>query len=565
VLSFTNTRTLPGKFLIILFFLSVGCVVSRSVFTGKDEIRTFSELVVNDEKIQQRIIIDPFFHNYYPRDTVPKSRGGDVNVMEFGAKCDGITDDIIADSTACAYCIAHPFFCSTVVFPVGHSRISRPLLLQNNGHYFTIHLKGMLPAKEASDQYLSGLFCDYKSGYGIGIQLGRGVIIENLAITGRYTKPYSFSGNKVATFRFSDWIDSTISDSRYAPYAGISIDPYPNVSGGSGGTSGVEIRQCTIKQWMVGICLTPNAYTLNDEMINIIDDDIEVVRVAIAIGQDQSKEIHIDRFKCWNFCHTILDGITYGRGTGGGSVDINGGNISGSVNELFNLYNDRFSISVKDVYSESLFRIGTVGGGAGANFIDCQIDLLTIPGWPEPDFVINGGGNFYGGCIRYYDDLPLHRLNFVNTGSMFRDMTLSSPPITVGLVGWPAHNYPTARFDNVHLYNFGKLIKPVYDTTIVLPRGLFTYFNVDSIKWVSTMYGRGLGSLIQVGDYILGDPSSGNGNGVYYDRYLNPNGCPTIQIGQVQSISKDTLYMKYVGLNAPGNRRFDNIFISRLK
>ena len=77
------------------------------------------------------------------------------------------------------------------------------------------------------------------------------------------------------------------------------------------------------------------------------------------------------------------------------------------------------------------------------------------------------------------------------------------------------------------------------------------------------MSGPGLGSIAHVGDYVLG--GSSGGWGLYHDRFLNSQGCPTIQIGRVYKISNDTLYMGNVGLNAPENRGFDNIFLSRLK
>ncbi len=105
---------------------------------------------------------------------------------------------------------------------------------------------------------------------------------------------------------------------------------------------------------MVGIALTPNEQTQNDEMINIKDDDIEACRVAIAIGQDQSKTIAIEGLKVWASVYTVLDGLSYGRGTGGGSVYCDNWNIAGNVNQLFYLRTDRFPLSARNIYSESL-------------------------------------------------------------------------------------------------------------------------------------------------------------------------------------------------------------------
>ncbi|HEY8734873.1 MAG TPA: glycosyl hydrolase family 28-related protein, partial [Puia sp.] len=250
------------------------------------------------------------------QDTGRLNNTGTINVKDFGAKGDGVADDLIPIQKACNACIAYPATCTSVRLPVGNYRITQPLMLQKiqNGQYafFTLRLTGDAPNKSASDSWLSRITYDSKSGFAIGVQLGRGITIENITLLGKYQFPYKVTNKNIGSLTFADWNDGSVTDNRNNPYAGIVIDPYANQNGSSAGTSGVEIKQCAVKQFMVGICLTPNPQTQNDEMINIIDDDIEAVRVAIAIGQDQSKEIHIDRLKCWAATHTILDGVSYG-------------------------------------------------------------------------------------------------------------------------------------------------------------------------------------------------------------------------------------------------------------
>ncbi|HZZ74698.1 MAG TPA: glycosyl hydrolase family 28-related protein, partial [Puia sp.] len=115
----------------------------------------------------------------------------EISIKSFGAVGDGRHDDITAFEAARDYVITHP---AILVVPAGSYFISRPLLLQYivNGvnKFFTIHLKGTLPNKSASATYLSNIICGYKSGYGIGIQYGRGIVIENITITGQYMLPY---------------------------------------------------------------------------------------------------------------------------------------------------------------------------------------------------------------------------------------------------------------------------------------------------------------------------------------------------------------------------------------
>jgi hypothetical protein len=485
------------------------------------------------------------------------TNSGTVSVKDFGAKGDGVTDDNRAFQAAFDYCVKNPATATTIRIPAGHNFItSKPLLVKNNENFFTIKIKGDVSNKSASNPYLSRITFTGRSGYALGVQLGRSIEIENITIMGQYTLPGTIGNANIGTTKFADWVQNGITDERNNPYSGISIDPVQNASGSAGGTSDVTIRNCAIKQFMVGIALTPNAGTLNDEIINITDNNIESCRVAIAIGQDQSKTVKISGLKVWSSTHTIVDGVNYGRGTGGGSVFCENWNIAGNVNQLFNLNTDRFPLSCKDIYSESIFRIGYVGYGVGANFINTQIDFLSGPGMPEADYLIQGQANFYGGMLRFYDGSSNHRLNLVGCKSAFRDMTLNCTPITTSLYGYPAQ-YPTPFFDNVHRYygpgDGGSVVTDGEAVTRVYP----TAITVDRTTWTATVTGSGAFP----GDYILGSPS--NSNRHFYD---NPALiCNTKQIGRVVKVEGDTAYLDCVGLNVFNGDGYDAVYISRVK
>ena len=539
------------KYSVVLYLLFIGRTLIHPVITTGIAHHTKAETAADNFISNQESVLNTYFQIYNLLDSAPKSRGGELSVLDFGAKCDGITDDIIADSTACAYCIAHPVMCGTVIFPVGHSRISRTLKLQNNGRYFTIAMKGMFSAKSSSDAYLSAIDYTAKSGSAITIQYGRSITISNLSIFGKYIFPLSVNNYNIGTLSFAQWNDGSVSDSRYLPYAGITIDPDTNKSGSRGGTSDVTIDHCSIKEFMVGVCLSPNGVTQNDEMINILDDDIEACRVAIAICQDQSKSINIRGLKCWASTHTILDGLNYGKGIGGGSVFCEDWNIAGNVNELFNITTGRFPLSCQNIYSESIFRIGNVG--PMANFINTEIDFLSGPGMPAADYLISGWANFEGGMLRYYDNSYTHRLNFSNLNVMFRDMTLNNPPIVSSLYGFGINHYPSPKFDNVKYYYSQKR-----DTLFKLP--FIPAFTIDRKGWTASFSGV---SGLRAGDYILAAPTSTSG--LYSDRSLNPAQCATIQIGRISSISNGTIYLDDVGLNAYSGNDYDAVFVDRLK
>jgi Pectate lyase superfamily protein len=532
-----------------------------------------------------------------------RATDGVINVRDFGAIGDGKHDDYQAIQSAIDYAIQNPSVASSVRFPVANYRITHPLILElvrnNKRQYFTVRLFGDLPNKSASNNYLSRITCDFTNGFGIGIQYGRGITIENITLLGKYAFPYSINNFNIGTTLYSAWNDGSVTDKRYAPYAGIVIDPFCDSNSvtradgydqlrsfylpglGAGGTSGVNIKQCGIKQFEVGICLTPNPVTRNDEMINMDDDDIEAVKVAIAIGQDQSKEIHIDRLKCWSGTHTILDGINYGRGTGGGSVMMDGANIAGNVNQLFNVVTDRFPLGANNIYGESLFRIGSVVGNAGSYFTNFQISFLTGPGMPAADYLFYGGpATFAGGSLRYYNNNPTQRMNFSNAHILFRDLCLSTPPIVSNVYGYGLAAEPSPAFSNVYLYYsnwFGGMIGR--DATYTIPycfmNGIdplyhsshYLFKSAEEISYnishtrdyedivqigarnvfvdrkTFTAYFTGADpSRMRAGDYLLtGDQRK------YYD--LGDRPCPTSLIGRIQLIRGDTVYLDQVGLN----------------
>ena len=492
-----------------------------------------------------------------PLKPVDAAAAKQVSIKDFGAVGDGSHDDYQAIQKACDYVIEHP---AILFIPVGNFFISHPITLSKmaNGQprFFTIHIRGMLTNKSTGNEYLSRITCGFKSGYGIGIQFGRGVLIENITLLGQYTFPYKVTNQNIGTLKFNEWADGSVVDTRYQPYAGIVVDPENNANGSSGGSSDITIRNCAIKQWMVGIALTPNGHTLNDEIVNILDDDIEAVRVCIAIGQDQSKTIRIDGLKVWASVHTVVDGVHYGRGTGGGSVMANVWNIAGNVNQLFNIVTDRFPLSAMNIYGESIFRIGRIGEGTGANFINCQIDFLTGPGLPSADYILYGAANFYGGSLRYYDNSVTHRLQLSNTKSVFRDMTLNNPPITIAIYGG---SYSSPLFDNVHLYYRGTQMSKTTETLI--PFHTTPSLQIDRKKWSGTVVVPvTLASQIQAGDYILGSPASSTRK--YYDEEISPGGnASTIQIGRIISVQGDTLRFDDVGLNAYSGIGYDQMYI----
>jgi hypothetical protein len=181
---------------------------------------------------------------------------------------------------------------------------------------------------------------------------------------------------------------------------------------------------------------------------------------------------------------------------------------------------------------------------------------------PAADYILYGNVNIEGGSFRYYDNSRTHRLNLSGFTGKFRDLTLNNAPITVGLYGIPTNKWAAPAFDNVYLFYQGKILQPIYDTLIhdaVYTRSL----TINRNDWTATMTGAGLDKIVQVGDYILGSPTSTSRK--YWDSELTPESCNTIQIGRVTGLTKDTLFLDDVGVNAYGGVGYDAFYISRVK
>src|SRR5579863_1865342 len=117
---------------------------------------------------------------------------GTISVSDFGAH-PGNFDNSEAFKRASDYIIQHPDLGSNLYIPPGNYFESRPWVLQSvvNGQwkFFHIRIFGNASAKSSPDDYLSIITCGFTDGFGIGVQFGRDVELENIAIVGKYQPP----------------------------------------------------------------------------------------------------------------------------------------------------------------------------------------------------------------------------------------------------------------------------------------------------------------------------------------------------------------------------------------
>ncbi len=399
---------------------------------------------------------------------------GQLNVTWFGATGNGGTDDWYAIQKGIDYILSGVTSARSLYFPAGTYRISRPLLIARvKGSAYlhnTINLIGPNSAKNTSSG--ANIITMFKNTFAIGIQQGKGVQISGLGITGQFTFPNTLNAIQVDTLGFAEWTDPQVRQNTRSPYAGIVIDPfsdstvYPKNSdmypglhaycpagAPRGGSTAVQIINCSIRNFIVGVMITPSNQQ-NGELIDVIDCDISNNKVGYAMGQAQSKECHVVRLKCWGPTHTLFDNTNYGfrHGDGAAVPMVDGVNIAGAVKQLCSIYAPSFGGSFHNVYAEQLFRIGFAGGGTNLSFEDCQFDFSTQDrGIPYPDFYVLGNGvNFKNCMLRTYPGVPGFRLVLSGTNDVFEGGITNAPPVAANVDNNAVYANPS--FSNMHMY-----------------------------------------------------------------------------------------------------------------
>lgn len=509
--------------------------------------------------------------------TVAPDTNNVINPVVWGAIGNNSFDCYPVLQASINYIITHPG--TKVILPPGIYSITHPLKFENfdgvNYNFFTTDFEGALSAKCASQPYLSEIRPTFTDSFAVGFQNARQCTFKNISIIGKYTFPYSVTPQSIQTLKWADWSNHGCADSRYDVYAGISIDYAPG-----SGTSGMNIVDCAVKNFPVDIIISPTGQSTQAEMINIIDCDIEFAKVGIAICQDQSKECHVIRLKSWGGVNTLIDCTHYGKGIGTMPF-IDGINLAGSGFQIFDCPSSgRFTGSATNIYAESWYKIGIIGGDPTPTISNSTFDLAL--GGPSPDYIVLGQANFDDCQIRYYNGQN-NRFILTNFSGTFTNGMIESPPIISGLYNTD-YNSGLLEFRNVTMYDVNgtgigssklgrgfaskKLAFSQYANDPVWPTNIYntsdsgivqyvdTYdrysflatvnVNVDTVAWISTFTLPTVSGL-NIGDYLI---TGGGGPNGYYDKdYLGAMNCYTIMVGRVKSITGNQVICDQPGIN----------------
>ncbi|MDF2191816.1 glycosyl hydrolase family 28-related protein [Paraflavitalea sp. CAU 1676] len=385
-----------------------------------------------------------------------------VSAKWFGAKGDNSTDDTVALQKAID-CVVRNSGCGGHLFiPAGRYKTTKGLLafkdMDANGvpESVNIRISGTISAY-ISDSFESVIVCYHTDNFGLAIQRGKGCIVEYLTIQGPNVLNYPLATAWNASTSYK--INSSIRDNAYSPFAGIVLDPFhSNVNGtdrypgfesyyaavtGNGGSTDCKFLNCSVNGFYVGIILTPNYGTQNNESHLFDGIWLSNCRDGVVTTNSQERQTKCTNFKIWNSVRTCFR--TNGYGANRGDVPaIDNLNVAGNIYELFYFSGTGgyFShLRAKNIHAESFRRIGVLFT-LTAEIADSHFNLLpsaydqTTPDWFVTGFRIK----FTNSVIVSYDGgirIPLNIAAAVsNTMVEFDNCLLSNQVASVSNPNW---------------------------------------------------------------------------------------------------------------------------------
>lgn len=356
------------------------------------------------------------------------------SIKDFGAD-PGLADNSSQIQAGIDYCLANNI--RKLYIPVGRFKVAKSLIVFRPNAFSTLEIVGESSFWDSN----MGSIINYTGtqGFALGIQNGKGCKVKGIRFEGLFTPPF-YSGAQFFACKFEDFKDNITRDSQYSPHAAIVIDPFTNMPGQipadggypeltkyygvspnfstSTGSTGTDIEECMISNFVTGIISSPNGFTRNAEITYISKIQFTNVKLAIAGCQDQEKGNRIRNISCWGGTHTIFATALYGSGRMAGHYDIDGANLAGAVNRfIYNVSFGYFPTNIKNIFAESLGEWGTFSSELACSAEGCHIDFANV--WEGNDInknVITAQGEnvVFRTCnFRFYDGDYTHKYNVV--------------------------------------------------------------------------------------------------------------------------------------------------------
>ena len=254
--------------------------------------------------------------------------GASVNVRDFGAVGDGITDD----TAAIQACIDNAIYYTkcAVYIPAGTYKISSTIQVGYGvaggvalSAYTGVQIYGAGVCWRGQSAYFTGttIVPTFSNAPAFNFQATRHSVLRDLSILGlnfNWCSTNNLGGQipVIPDLLASAWVDPTLAataNSTTAPYAAISIDAYcgpaptpayPSVTypaflgtqsqyGKTAASSGLVIENVYIGGFVVGVVTQPSGYDVQGEFIRMQNSEIEFCVYGVSISQTQARNFGV--------------------------------------------------------------------------------------------------------------------------------------------------------------------------------------------------------------------------------------------------------------------------------
>lgn len=361
-----------------------------------------------------------------------------ISVKDFGAVGNGVANDTAAIQAAINAAIYNNSSSSAnglkavVYLPAGIYLCSGPLHLGYGTSFTSVTLQGDGIRYNAEAAFNgTAIVFTHNNAPGIVVQGSRFPVIKDMTIKGANAAYITANSRGTGAGTDADlvaqnWVDPAFpasSSSRYAPYAGIAIDPYsgtrpatsypdvayPSFLGsvsqyGKNFSSSVSIENVQIDGFVVGVAVQPSDADGNGDYTKLNKVAITKCEYGLSIGNTQSRLVHLTDCQLVQV-HTGIVTTKNGRQAGKPAILVESTEFGAIINWV-DIPNLSFGGCPEFVscYGELIYSIGTVTGASAPSavkFDNCEFafQLQDYRGVPKYIFSNSGlGFSIFSGC-----------------------------------------------------------------------------------------------------------------------------------------------------------------------
>lgn len=347
-----------------------------------------------------------------------------ISVFQF------MTDPEIADVQACTLTLdvsskiqaAIDFSIYTAIagkrgkiwFPAGVYRIDSPIQCGYGISFNSVVLQGegrKYRTENGSNGFNgTGIYCNYSNAPALCVQGARTTIIRGMTIKGKnydYIQNNSLGTNTpgASDLLTSAWVDPSLhanAASRYAPYAGVAVDPYsgnapspsyPTVTYPSAlgsvpqynkqQSSDVLLEDVEILGFVVGLAIKPSNSDGNADYVKMKSSSIECCVYGVSIGHTQSRCVDFDSVNITRV-HTVITNRVHGLQNGKPQVSFRNCEF-GSIIKILDLQLSLGGyVTFNSCESEICYSLGFCGStSSGSASMIWNGGFFNMDSWPQ--------------------------------------------------------------------------------------------------------------------------------------------------------------------------------------